>query len=54
VISYYGQSEKLLRGLKNILSVASDLIDEVAPQKNVEECKTLKEKIFMNQLTQAE
>lgn len=49
------QSEKLLMGIENILSIASDLIDEVARLKNVEEeCKILKEKIFMNQLTKAE
>ena len=49
------QSEKLLVGIENILRVASDLVDEVARLKSVEEeCKILKEKIFMNQLTQAE
>ncbi|WP_129710669.1 helix-turn-helix transcriptional regulator [Priestia megaterium] len=49
------QSEKLLMGIENILSVASDLVDEVARLKSVEEeCKILKEKVFMNQLTQAE
>jgi DNA-binding NarL/FixJ family response regulator len=49
------QTEKLLIGIENILSVASDLVDEVARLKNVEEeCKILKEKIFMNQLTKAE
>ena len=49
------QSEKLLMGIENILSVASDLIDEVARLKNIEEeCRILKEKIFMNQLTKAE
>lgn len=49
------QSEKLLMGIENILSVASDLVDEVARLKNVEEeCKILKEKVFMNQLTKAE
>ncbi|WP_308221088.1 MULTISPECIES: helix-turn-helix transcriptional regulator [Priestia] len=42
-------------GIENILSIASDLVDEVARLKNVEEeCKILKEKIFMNQLTKAE
>ncbi|MFE0625309.1 hypothetical protein ACFW1J_28405 [Priestia aryabhattai] len=36
------QSEKLLMGIENILSVASDLVDEVARLKNVEEeCKIL-------------
>jgi len=49
------QSEKLLMGIENILSVASDLVDEVARLKNVEEeCKILKEKVFMNQFTKAE
>ncbi|MEK1831312.1 LuxR family transcriptional regulator [Priestia megaterium] len=49
------QSEKLLMGIENILSVASDLVDEVARLKRVEEeCKILKEKVFMNQFTQAE
>jgi len=34
------QSEKLLMGIENILRVASDLIDEVARLKSVEEkCK---------------
>ena len=49
------QSEKLLIGIENILRVASDLIDEVARLKSVEEeCKILKEKVFMNQFSQAE
>jgi len=49
------QSEKLLMGIENILIVASDLVDEVARLKNVEEeCKILKEKVFMNQFTEAE
>ena len=49
------QSEKLLMGIENILSVASDLVDEVARLKSVEEeCKILKEKVFMNQFTKAE
>jgi DNA-binding NarL/FixJ family response regulator len=49
------QSEKLLMGIEHILSVASDLLDEVARLKRVEEeCKTLKEKIFLNQFTVAE
>lgn len=49
------QSEKLLMGIENILSIASDLVDEVARLKSVEEeCKILKEKIFMNQFTKAE
>jgi DNA-directed RNA polymerase specialized sigma24 family protein len=48
------QSEKLLMCIENILSEASDLVDEVARLKSVEECKILKEKVSMNQLTQAE
>jgi len=49
------QTEKLLIGIEHVLSLASDLVDEVARLKNVEEeCKMLKEKVFMNQLTQAE
>ncbi|MGG0586414.1 helix-turn-helix transcriptional regulator [Priestia megaterium] len=49
------QSEKLLMGIENILSVASDLVDEVARLKSVEEeYKILKEKVFMNQFTKAE
>lgn len=52
--SYHDQSEKLLMGIENILRVASDLVDEVARLKSVEECKILKEKVFMNQFTKAE
>jgi hypothetical protein len=49
------QSEKLLKGIENILSVASNLVDGVARLKSVEEeCKILKGKVFMNQLTKAE
>ncbi|MCW1049156.1 MULTISPECIES: response regulator transcription factor [Priestia] len=49
------QTEKLLIGIEHVLSLASDLVDEVARLKSVEEeCKMLKEKVFMNQLTQAE
>ena len=49
------QSEKLLMGIEHILSVASDLVDEVARLKSVEEeCKILKEKVFFNQFTVAE
>jgi DNA-binding NarL/FixJ family response regulator len=49
------QSEKLLMGIENILIIASDLVDEVARLKSLEEeYKILKEKIFMNQLTKTE
>lgn len=42
-------------GIENILRGASDLVDEVARLKSVEEeCKILKEKVFMNQFTKAE
>lgn len=37
-------------GIENILSVASDLVGEVAGLKSAEkECKTLEQKVFMNQ-----
>ncbi|MFS0907153.1 hypothetical protein AB3N02_29660 [Priestia aryabhattai] len=36
------QSEKLLMGMEHILRVASDLIDEVARLKSVEEECTIK------------
>ncbi|MGW9018055.1 LuxR family transcriptional regulator [Priestia megaterium] len=49
------QSEKILMGIEHILSVASDLVDEVARLKSVEkECKILKEKVFLNQFIVAE
>ena len=49
------QTEKLLMGIENILSVASDLVDEVGRLKRVEEeCKILKEKLFLKQFTEAE
>jgi hypothetical protein len=42
------QTEKLLMGIKNILSVASDLVQEVDHLKRVEEeCQMLKEKLFL-------
>ncbi|MED4045951.1 MULTISPECIES: hypothetical protein [Priestia] len=41
------QTEKLLIGIENILSVASDLVHEVDRLKRVEEeCQILKEKLF--------
>ena len=41
------QTENLLMGIENILSVASDLVQEVDLLKRVEEeCQTLKEKLF--------
>lgn len=48
------KEKKLLMGIENILRVASDLVDEVVRLKSVEECKILKEKVFMNQFTKAE
>ncbi len=49
------QTEKLLIGIEHVLSLASNLVDEVARLKSVEEeCRMLKEKVFMNRLTQAE
>jgi hypothetical protein len=41
------QTEKLLMGIEHILSVASDLVQEVDRLKRVEEeCQMLKEKLF--------
>ncbi|MDF2052653.1 LuxR C-terminal-related transcriptional regulator [Priestia megaterium] len=49
------QTEKLLMGIENILSVASDLVQEVDRPKRVEEeCQMLKEKLFLKQLTSSE
>ncbi|MED3976357.1 helix-turn-helix transcriptional regulator [Priestia megaterium] len=49
------QSEKLLMGIEHILSVASDLVQEVDRLKRVEEeCQMLKEKLFLKQLTSSE
>ncbi|MFP3669001.1 helix-turn-helix transcriptional regulator [Priestia sp. SIMBA_032] len=49
------KEKKLLMGIESILRVVSDLADEVARLKSVEEeCKILKEKVFMNQFTKAE
>jgi len=49
------QTEKLLMGIENILSVAFDLVQEVARLKRVEEeCQMLKEKLFLKQLTTSE
>ena len=39
-------------GIKNILSVASDLIGGLKSAEK--ECKTLEQKVFMNQITQSE
>jgi len=49
------QTEKLLIGIEHILSVASDLVQEVDRLKRVEEeCQMLKEKLFLKQLTLSE
>ncbi|WP_432694414.1 response regulator transcription factor (plasmid) [Priestia aryabhattai] len=42
-------------GIENILSVASNLVEEVDHLKRVEEeCKVLKEKLFLKQFTPSE
>ncbi|MFB2350784.1 response regulator transcription factor [Priestia megaterium] len=49
------QTEKLLIGIENILSVASDLVQEVDRLKCVEEeCQILKERLFLKQLMSSE
>ncbi|MED3955554.1 helix-turn-helix transcriptional regulator [Priestia aryabhattai] len=49
------QTEKLLVGIEHILSVASDLAQEVDRLKRVEEeCQMLKEKLFLKQFTLSE
>lgn len=49
------QTEKLLIGIENVLSIAAELVDEVSRLKDVEEeCRILKEKLFLKQFTKAE
>ncbi|WJD83910.1 helix-turn-helix domain-containing protein [Priestia megaterium] len=49
------QTEKLLMGIENVLSIAAELVDEVSRLKDVEEeCRILKEKLFLKQFTKAE
>ncbi|WEA47245.1 helix-turn-helix transcriptional regulator [Priestia aryabhattai] len=49
------QTEKLLMGIERILSVASDLVQEVDRLKRVEEeCQMLKGKFSKKQLTSSE
>ncbi|PGA16325.1 LuxR family transcriptional regulator [Priestia aryabhattai] len=49
------QTEKLLIGIENVLSIASELVDEVSRLKDVEEeCRILKEKLFLKQFSKAE
>jgi len=50
--SYHGSKWKTFNRIEHILRVASDLIDEVARLKGVEEkCKVLKGRVFLNQFT---
>ncbi|MFL7944444.1 LuxR family transcriptional regulator (plasmid) [Priestia megaterium] len=45
------KAEKLLMGIENVLGMASELFDEIARLKQVEEeCKTLKEKLFIESI----
>ncbi|MGE6833919.1 LuxR C-terminal-related transcriptional regulator [Priestia megaterium] len=49
------QTERLLIGIENVLSIAAELVDEVSRLKDVEEeCRILKEKLFLKQFTKAE
>ena len=49
------QTEKLLMGIENVLSIAAELVDEVSRLKDVEEeCRILKEKLILKQFTLAE
>ncbi|MDT3766439.1 LuxR C-terminal-related transcriptional regulator [Priestia filamentosa] len=49
------QKEKLLIGIEHILDVASDLTQEMDRLERVEEeCKFLKEQLFLSQFTQPE
>jgi DNA-binding NarL/FixJ family response regulator len=49
------QTEKLLMGIEHILSIASDLVQEVDRLKRVEEeCQMLREKLFLKQLKSSE
>lgn len=42
-------------GIENVLSIASELVDEVSRLKDVEEeCRILKEKLFLKQFSKAE
>ncbi|WP_340599007.1 helix-turn-helix transcriptional regulator [Priestia megaterium] len=50
-----GKAEKLLMGIENVLQIANELFDEVSRLKEIEEeCKILKEKLFMEQFTRSE
>ncbi|MCP1452191.1 LuxR C-terminal-related transcriptional regulator [Priestia megaterium] len=50
-----GQTEKLLVGIEHILSVSSDLVQEVDRLKRVEEeCQMLLKKLFKKQPTSSE
>ncbi|MGW9019321.1 LuxR C-terminal-related transcriptional regulator [Priestia megaterium] len=49
------RTEKLLMGIENVLSIAAELVDEVSRLKEVEEeCRILKEKLFLKQFTKSE
>lgn len=49
------RKEKLLIGIENILSVASDLTQEIDRLERIEEeCKFLKEQLFLAQFTRPE
>lgn len=49
------KAEKLLMGIENVLQIANELFDEVSRLKEIEEeCKILKEKLFMEQFTRSE
>jgi DNA-binding NarL/FixJ family response regulator len=42
-------------GIENVLSIAAELVDEVSRLKDVEEeCRILKEKLFLKQFTKSE
>ncbi|MCY8235393.1 LuxR C-terminal-related transcriptional regulator [Priestia endophytica] len=49
------QKEELLIGIENVLCLASDLVKEVDRLERVEEeCKFLKEQLFLHQFTEPE
>lgn len=49
------KAEKLLMGIENVLQIANELFDEVSRLREIEEeCKILKEKLFMEQFTRSE
>ncbi|MEM5003316.1 helix-turn-helix transcriptional regulator [Priestia megaterium] len=49
------KAEKLLMGIENVLKIANELFEEVSRLREIEEeCKILKEKLFMEQFTRSE